>query len=113
VPDDSPANRDPLALTTRELLWSTVKQRLDIKQSGRRSHFSRDIGRRHLAHFERVADVLSDRHVWIQGIVLEHHGQVARFRRQLRDVLVAQENRASTWRLKASQHPQGRGLATA
>ena len=54
-----------------------------------------------------------DRHVRIQGIVLEDQSYPAVFRLQLRDIDVAEEDLAAGRLLQAADHVQGRTLAAA
>ena len=78
---DRPAHRHPLTLTARERLGQP------IEVLGEPQHFRGVVDALlrlrfgHLGHFESEPDVLSHRHVGVQRIVLEHHGDVAIARR--------------------------------
>src|SRR5439155_12775718 len=54
--------------------------------------------------------VLPHRHVWVQGVVLEHHGQVALAGRLVVDDVVADLDLALGDVLEAHDHPQQGGL---
>src|SRR5690606_40700543 len=55
--------------------------------------------------------VVGDRHVRVQGVVLEHHGDVPVLGRQVRDVAVADADGAAVHVLQAREHAEGGGLA--
>ena len=65
------------------------------------------------AHLEREGDILADGHVREQGVVLEHHADVAPIGRHLVDRLAGEEDLAMGRGLEASQHHQAGGLARA
>ena len=65
----------------------------------------------HLAHLQREGDVLSDRHVREEGVVLENHADVATVRRHRRNRIFININFARGRDLEASQHHQRRRLA--
>ena len=58
-------------------------------------------------------DVLVDRQVWEQGVVLEDRVDVALVRREPRHVLALELDQARGRLLEAADHPQGRRLAAA
>ena len=66
-----------------------------------------------LADPEPEGHVLVDCHVGIQGVVLEHHRDVAVLGRDVVDELVVDEKLALGDVLEAGDHPQRRGLAAA
>ena len=68
---------------------------------------------RHLPHPQREADVLGNRHVRVQRVVLEHHGDVARARRQVVHDAVADLDLAVGDLLETGDHAQGGRLAAA
>ena len=61
---------------------------------------------------QRKGDVLEHRQMWVQGVVLEHHREVAVARRLVVDPLVADEHVAGGDVLEADDHPQQRRLPT-
>ena len=59
-----------------------------------------------------AGDVVEDRHVREQGVVLEHHVHVALVWRDADHILAVQEHLAGGGLFEARDHPQGGGLAT-
>ena len=64
-------------------------------------------------NFHREADVLQDRHVGIERVVLEDKADAALLRRQARHVAVVKENAAAAHGENAGDHIQRCGLAAA
>ena len=65
------------------------------------------------ADLQWEADVLVNREVWIQAIVLEYHGDVAVLRLEIVDNPIADPDLAFGRVLEARDHPHGRGLSAA
>ncbi len=63
------------------------------------------------AHLQGEGDVVDHGQMRKQRVGLEHHRRAALGRRQVGDVLAAQDDVARADRLVARDHPQGRGLA--
>lgn len=59
------------------------------------------------------AHVVGDRHVRVERVVLEHHGDVPVLGRQVGDVAVADADGAAVDVLQPREHPQRGGLAAA
>ena len=68
---------------------------------------------RRLRELERERHVLLDGHVRVEGVVLEHHGDVAVLGRDLVDHPPADRDLALGDLLEPGHHPQQRGLAAA
>ena len=66
-----------------------------------------------LLDHQAVRDVVADRHVREQRVVLEHRVDVALERRHVRDVAAVEQDAAGGRQLEAGDHAQGRGLAAA
>jgi len=66
-----------------------------------------------LAHLEREADVLVDRHVGVEAVALEDHRDVAVLGLELVDHAVADPDFALGDLFEASDHAHGGGLAAA
>jgi hypothetical protein len=62
-------------------------------------------------HLERVADVLSDAHMRIEPIVLEHHGHVSILWQSIIDALASDQDFTRRGLLKTRHDPHGGGLA--
>ena len=56
-----------------------------------------DLVARHAAHAQAEAEVLLDRHVRVERVGLEHHGDAALGRIEIGDVLAADEDLAGRW----------------
>ena len=112
---ERPRERDPLALSTRELV------RLPVSEAARAARWRAP--RRHgpaapafgtRLHSEPVLDVLRDGHVREQRVVLEHRVDVPVERRSIGDVGAVEHGCAPCGRsLEAGDHAQHRGLAGA
>jgi hypothetical protein len=108
--DDRPGERDALALTAGEL------GRLAAAEPGQADHLQRAVyllasfGLPDVPHAEAVLDVLADRHVRKQRVVLEHGVDVPVVRRNARDVGAAQLDPAGLGALEPGDQPQQGGL---
>src|SRR6201999_4198041 len=72
-----------------------------------------NLGRAAAMGLQPEGDVLGDREVWKQGVVLEHHADIALVRRQARDVLAVELDRAAIDAEQAGDDAQQGGLAAA
>ena len=88
------AHRDTLALTAGQLPRIAIKQRRQRKNVGGTAYMLVDLGLRRIPQLEREAHVLGDRHVRIERIVLEHHGDVPFLRLHIVDHAITDGNRA-------------------
>jgi hypothetical protein len=86
---DRPAHGDPLALAAGERARPALEQILQPEQPGDLLDAALDLGFRRLAHLQPVAEILRDRHVRVQGVVLEDHRDVAVPRRESRHLALA------------------------
>ena len=75
--DDRPAERHALPLAAGELARTAFEERFDREDFGRFADAAFDLGPRRAAHFQAERHVLVDRHVRVEGVVLEDHGDVA------------------------------------
>ena len=80
---------------------------------GRLARPAVDLGLRHLGQLEGEPDVVGHRHVRVQGVVLEHHGDVPVLGLDVVDDLVADLQLAAADRLQPGDHPQRRRLPAA
>ena len=64
-------------------------------------------------HLQREGDVLRHRHVRIERVGLEHHGELALGRRLAGHVAAVDVDRAAAGVLQPGDQPQQRGLAAA
>ena len=110
---DSTAQRHTLPLTAGQLLGLAVKQNLNAQHPGRLVYAPVNILLGGLTQFEAKGHVVVDRHVGIQRVGLEDHGDVPILRRHIVDQPVADVDIALVDLLQASQETQGCGLAAA
>ena len=82
-----PGQRHPLLLAARHLRRAAVRERPELHHVERPRHPRRDVGLRDAANLERERHILPDGHVGEQGVVLEHHADVAPIGRHLVDRL--------------------------
>ena len=72
-----------------------------------------DIRLGHAVHLEREGEILRDRHVREQRVVLEDHADAALVRRHVVDALAVERDRAGGRILEAGEHHERRRLAGA
>jgi type 1 glutamine amidotransferase len=135
LPDDRAPDRDALPLPARQGPRPAVEQLLDAEDAGGLLHPAVDllaflaglfpVGVRDekaegvvergvlAAQQQAERHVLIHRHVWVQGVVLEDHGDVAVFRGDAVDDAVADADGAGGDVLEAGDHAQGGALAAA
>lgn len=109
---DGAAHRDTLALTAGERLRLAAEVVREVEDLRRVLHLLADLGLVD-GDLEREAHVVGDRHVRVQRVVLEHHGDVPVLRRQVRDVAVTDADGAGVDVLEPREHAERGGLATA
>ena len=113
VAHDGAAHGDALALAARQLPGIALEQRGQRQDFRSALDAGRDFIRACAAQLERKAHIVGDRHVRIERVVLEHHGNVALFGLDIVDHAVADRNRARGDVFEAGEHPQqGRLAAT-
>ena len=67
---------NPLLLTARELSRATTAETFQLDHAQRFIHTLVNLSFRCLSDFERVGQVLADRHVWKQGVVLKDNPDI-------------------------------------
>jgi hypothetical protein len=90
-----------------------IKQGRQLQRFRNSTHATANLVLSDPSHLEREADILRDRHVRIEPIVLEHHGHIPLYRRQMIDALTVHQNIARGCVLKARNHVEGGSLAAA
>ncbi len=111
--DNGPAQGHALSLTTRELLGLAVQQVLDAQNAAGFLHASLDLGLGRLAQLEAKGHVVIDRHVGIERIALEHHGDVSILGGHIVHHAVTDADDALGDLLQAGEHAQAGGFAAA
>ena len=81
---------------------------LEIEDPGRLMHLLVDLILRHLPKLEPEGHVVIDRHMRIEGIVLEDHGDIPILRLHIVHALPIDEEVAGADILKSRHHAEGR-----
>src|SRR3984885_13041759 len=110
LPNECAAHGDTLSLTARELAWAAVHQMLDLQGLGDCGDCPVAFGFRDATHFHAERHVLRYRHVGIERVGLEHHGDVPLRRMQVVDDLAADADFSGGDRLKTCDRVQQRRL---
>ncbi len=108
LPHDRAAHRHALALAARELRGLPLEQLGEPEQLGDLGDAASDLGLVGTARLQPVAEVLAHGHVWVEGVGLEDHGDVAILRREVGDVALADRDLPVGHLLETRDHPQER-----
>ena len=100
-----------LLLAAGKLARITVAEAVQLDHGQRLLHPLGAVGARQAAHAEGEGQVLGHGHMGEQGIVLEHHANVALVRRQAVEGAPVEKNLAGGRGLETGQHHQAGGLA--
>jgi hypothetical protein len=111
--DDGPAHGDALALAAGQVGRLAVQQRGELQQLGRPVDLAVDLGPVGPVQLEPEGHVLSHRHVRVQGVGLEHHGDVAVLGGELVDHPAADADLALGDVLQPGDHVQAGRLSAA
>ncbi len=113
VAHDSAAHGDALALAAGKSLRLAFEQLRDIEDAGGFVDTLLDISLREPLEAQSEGHILRHRHVRIERIVLEHHGDVAVLRRDVVDDVPADQDLATGNVLESGDHSQCGRLAAA
>jgi hypothetical protein len=102
-----------LLLTTGQLRRVALGESIELNHAQHALDPVTDVALVHAAHGQREREVLGHRHVREQGVVLEHHADVALVRRHVVDGTPGQQDFARGRRFKTGEHHQAGGLAGA
>ena len=108
--DERPPHGHPLALSARELGGLASEQLLDAEHRGDLLHPAIDLFLRFVPLLQPEREVLVDRHVRVERVVLEHHRDVAVFRREAGHDPLTDRDRARRRLIETGDHPQSRRL---
>jgi hypothetical protein len=103
----------PLCLPAGKLPGPAVQQGAYLQQFGGVAHPPVDLFPGVFAQLQAERHVVVDAHVGIEGVVLEHHGNVAVLGQDVVDELAADVDPALGYVLQPGHHAQGGGLAAA
>jgi hypothetical protein len=107
---DRPPHRHALALAARELPRLALEELREAEHARDLVDAGPRLRLRRAPHLQAVAEVLADRHVRVQRVALEDHGDVALARREIRDVPPVDRDRPARHLLEAGEAPQKRRL---
>jgi hypothetical protein len=113
VADDRPAHGDPLALPPGQLARLALEEIGDAENARDLGDARPDLRLLGSPHLQTEPDVVRDRHVRIQRVVLEHHRHVALARLELVHRTVADRDRPAADLLEAGDHAEHRRLTAA
>ena len=111
--NEHPGQSNPLLLPPGKLRGLAVKELAQPHQVGHACQRLLLVRLRNLPHVQPVGDVVRDRHMREQGVVLEHHPDVALRRREPRDILAADQDLPAAHLVQPRDEPQDRTLAAA
>ncbi|MNO34326.1 hypothetical protein D3C76_243580 [compost metagenome] len=106
-----PGQGHALLLAAGQLAGIALGERIELDHVQHALHAFADIGLAEVAHRQRECKVLGHGHVREQGIVLEHHADVALVRRYVVDGPPVQQDFAGSGGFETRQHHQAGGLA--
>ena len=92
ITHDGAADGDALALAAGECLRLTVEILGDAQDLGSRANLAVDLVLGDLLELKRKRHVLVHRHIGVQSVALEHHGDVAVLGRHVVDALAVDEH---------------------
>ena len=111
--DNGASHGHALALTAGEILGLAIQELLQAQSSGSRQHALLDFRLGGLSHLEGETHVLFHAHVWVEGVILEHHGDIALFGLSSGDILATDGDASTGGVLQPSESAQGGGFAAA
>ncbi len=103
--DERARQRDSLLLSTRELRRTALLVSLELDHPEHLVHSGTLLVLPELLQLEAERNVVVDRHVREERVVLEDHVHVPPVRRHVRDVVPAEQNRPLVGLLEARDHP--------
>ena len=109
--DQCSRNCHALLLPPRKLVRPPVPEAAKLHHVEHPGDAPLDLRLARLAHLQGVGDVLEHRHVREQGVVLEHHADVALVRRQVVDGAPFENDVAVGGGFESGEHHQAGGLA--
>ena len=113
LPAEGGTHRHPLSLPTGERPGLPLQELGQAEDGGRLADPPVNLRLGHPAELQREGHVPVHRHVWVERVALEHHGDVPVPRRQVGDRLAADADVTTGDVLEAGDHPEGGGLPAA
>ena len=105
---DRASHGDALALSARELRRLALQQGLEIEHARSLADAGVDLALRHPLELERKRHVLPHRHVRVERVALEHHGDVAALGREKVDEVPVDQDLAAGGLVEAGENTQER-----
>ncbi len=113
IAHDGPADGDALALAARQRLGQAVKVGFELQDVGGIAHAAVDLVLAEARDAHAEGHVLVDRHVRVERVALEHHGDAALGRRDVVDQPPVDVQLAAGDFLESGDHAQQCRLAAA
>ena len=113
VVDEAPSDSDPLLLAPGEFAWPTGSDIRQTHELERLRHLAANLRLPDTTYPHRERDILEDRHMREEGVVLENHSQMPLVRGQVRHVPPVQTEPPGCWRDSARDDIEKGGLAGA
>ena len=110
---DGAPHGDALALAARKLARPSLQKGLQLEDPGGAPHPRVDVRLRQAAEAQPIGHVLVNRHVRIERVVLEHHGDIAVLRLEIVDDTRTDRDPAGADALEPGDHAQQRRFAAA
>ncbi len=111
--DERASQGDPLLLPPRQLARAPALQPLELHDAEDRKDPLAVLGTRHLLHLQPEGDVVVDRHVGEERVLLEDHVHRPAVRRHPGHVLALEQHAALVRHLEACDHAERRRLPAA
>ena len=105
MPDDRPTHSNTLTFAAGEMFRFAVQQVRNTENFRGFVDTLFNFRFRIFAKFQPERHVLCHRHVWIEGVVLEDHGNISVFRRDVVDAFVVDVDVAFSYLFQSGNHP--------
>ena len=104
LPDDRAPQCHALSLTAGKIARLAIEIVFETKRRRRCLHPFLDLGAWHVLELEREPEIFAHRHVRVESVVLEYHGDVARLGRNVVDDAITDSYGAGADGFEAGDH---------
>ncbi len=112
APDKGAAEGDPLALAARKIGRFTVQASSEFESLRSVLHAPGNLRPRNMPKLQPEDQIVINRHMGVEGIILEDHGDITVLGRKVVDNLAVDGDGTGGGRFEAGDEAQGRGFAT-